>query len=37
MNEREAAHADYLASIESFLAGDGYRIPGEFVVVLGRK
>ena len=27
----------YLKSIESFRGGDGYRIPGEFVIVKGRK
>ncbi|MGE0041161.1 MAG: class I SAM-dependent methyltransferase [Vicinamibacterales bacterium] len=32
---REAAHAEYLASIAPFRHGDGYRIPGEFVVVSG--
>jgi SAM-dependent methyltransferase len=31
---REEAEAEYLASIEPFRAGSGYRIPGEFV--LGR-
>lgn len=34
---REAAHADYLASIEPYHVGNGYEIPGEFVVVRGRK
>jgi SAM-dependent methyltransferase len=32
---REEAHAEYLASIESFRSDEGYRIPGEFVVVHG--
>ncbi len=32
---REAAHAEYLASIESYKVGDGYAIPGEFVVARG--
>lgn len=32
---RAEAHAEYLASIAAFRAGDGYRIPGEFVVVKG--
>jgi ubiquinone/menaquinone biosynthesis C-methylase UbiE len=32
---REAAHAEYLASIEGYRQGIGYRIPGEFVVVRG--
>ena len=30
---RIAAHAEYLASIEPYRDGSGYRIPGEFVVV----
>jgi ubiquinone/menaquinone biosynthesis C-methylase UbiE len=34
---REAAHAEYLASIEGYREGTGYRIPGEFVVVRGTK
>jgi ubiquinone/menaquinone biosynthesis C-methylase UbiE len=34
---REEAHAEYLASIESFRNGDGYNIPGEFVVAIGHK
>lgn len=35
---REDAHREYLASIESFQsASGGYRIPGEFVVVRGRR
>lgn len=29
------AHAEYLASIAPFKTGEGYRIPGEFVVVSG--
>ncbi len=32
---RAEAHAEYLASIEAFRSQDGYRIPGEFVVVRG--
>lgn len=32
---REEAHAEYLASIESYRDGDGYQIPGEFVVTRG--
>ena len=32
---RGAAHAEYLASIEPFRSGDGYDVPGEFVVVRG--
>lgn len=31
------AHAEYLASIEPYRRGDGYAIPGEFVVARGRK
>jgi SAM-dependent methyltransferase len=34
---REEAHAEYLESIDSYRNGDGYRIPGEFVVVRGRR
>ena len=34
---RAEAHAEYLASIAPFRDGDGYRIPGEFVVVRGEK
>ena len=34
---RQEAHAEYLASIEPYRIGDGYAIPGEFVVVSGRK
>lgn len=33
---REAAHAEYLASIAPYRHGAGYRIPGEFVVALAR-
>lgn len=33
---RQAVHAEYLASIAPYQAADGYRIPGEFVVALGR-
>jgi ubiquinone/menaquinone biosynthesis C-methylase UbiE len=32
---REAAHAEYLHSIQSFRDAAGYRIPGEFVAVVG--
>lgn len=32
---REAAHAEYLESIEPYRRGDGYEIPGEFVVTRG--
>ncbi|MGD9511110.1 MAG: class I SAM-dependent methyltransferase [Geminicoccaceae bacterium] len=33
---RRAAHAEYLDSIAPYAAGDGYRIPGEFVVAAAR-
>jgi SAM-dependent methyltransferase len=33
---RASAHDDYLASIAPYRDGDGYRVPGEFVVVSGR-
>jgi SAM-dependent methyltransferase len=31
------AHAEYLASIEAYRDGEGYRIPGEFVVLRAEK
>jgi ubiquinone/menaquinone biosynthesis C-methylase UbiE len=31
------AYADYLASIEAYRTGDGYAVPGEFIVVAGTK
>jgi len=34
---REAAYAEYLASIEPFRDGAGYAVPGEFVVARARK
>jgi ubiquinone/menaquinone biosynthesis C-methylase UbiE len=34
---RQAAHAEYLADIAAYGTGDGYAIPGEFVVVRGDK
>lgn len=34
---RGAAHGEYLASIAAWRHGQGYRIPGEFVVVRGEK
>lgn len=34
---RAEAHAEYLASIEPYRDGDGYRIPGEFVIVRGER
>jgi ubiquinone/menaquinone biosynthesis C-methylase UbiE len=33
---RRAMHAEYLDSIAAFQAGDGYRVPGEFVVAAAR-
>ncbi|MGE3277725.1 MAG: class I SAM-dependent methyltransferase [Vicinamibacterales bacterium] len=32
---RAEAHAEYLASIAPFRVGEGYRIPGEFVIASG--
>jgi len=34
---KAAAHEEYLASIADHRHGDGYRIPGEFVVARGRR
>ena len=34
---RRAAHAEYLNSIAAYATGDGYRIPGEFVVAAARS
>ena len=34
---RASAHAEYLASIAAFRDGDGYSVPGEFVVVRGTR
>ena len=34
---RQAAHAEYLAAIAAYRTGEGYAIPGEFVVVRGDK
>jgi hypothetical protein len=34
---RAGAHADYLESIAPFRRGEGYAIPGEFVVTRGEK
>jgi ubiquinone/menaquinone biosynthesis C-methylase UbiE len=34
---RAEAHAEYLESIEPYRDGEGYAIPGEFVVCCGRK
>jgi len=33
---RESAHREYLDSIAAFKVGEGYRVPGEFVVATGR-
>ncbi len=32
---RDAVHAEYLTSIAAYRIGEGYRIPGEFVVATG--
>ena len=34
---RAGAHAEYLASLEPFREGDGYRVPGEFVAAVAIK
>jgi len=34
---KKEAEADYLASIEPFRKGEGYLVPGEFVIVAGFK
>lgn len=34
---RAGAYAEYLESIAAFRRGDGYAIPGEFVVTFGRR
>jgi ubiquinone/menaquinone biosynthesis C-methylase UbiE len=34
---RASAHDDYLASIAPYRQGDGYRVPGEFVIASGRR
>ncbi|MCH8950040.1 MAG: methyltransferase domain-containing protein [Chloroflexi bacterium] len=34
---KEAVHKEYLDSIEAYRDGDGYRVPGEFVVAIGYK
>ena len=34
---RRAAHAEYIESIAAFRRGDGYDVPGEFVVVRGER
>jgi ubiquinone/menaquinone biosynthesis C-methylase UbiE len=34
---RRSAHADYIASLAAFADGNGYRVPGEFVVASARR
>jgi len=34
---KEEVHKEYLDSIDAFKINDGYRVPGEFVVTVGRK
>lgn len=34
---KDEVHAEYINSIKSFSNGSGYEIPGEFVIVTGRK
>jgi ubiquinone/menaquinone biosynthesis C-methylase UbiE len=34
---RDEANTEYLASIEPYRKGDGYDVPGEFVIASGRK
>ena len=34
---KEEAHAEYIESIEPYRTESGYEIPGEFVIVTGRK
>lgn len=34
---KQEAHKEYLESIQKFNNGKGYHIPGEFVIVQGRK
>jgi SAM-dependent methyltransferase len=34
---RQAVHAEYLESIEPWRTGGGYSVPGEFVMVSGRR
>ena len=33
---REAVHGEYIDSIAAYRAGEGYRIPGEFLVAAAR-
>ena len=34
---RDAVHREYLASIAEWQVGEGYRVPGEFVIASGRR
>jgi hypothetical protein len=34
---RQAAHAEYVAAIAPYRRGNGYAIPGEFVIACGDK
>ena len=34
---KSSAHDDYLASIDPYRQGTGYRVPGEFVIASGRR
>ena len=34
---KSEVRAEYLASIDAFRDGDGYAVPGEFVIGVGRK
>jgi ubiquinone/menaquinone biosynthesis C-methylase UbiE len=34
---KEIVHADYLASIAQYRRGDGYAVPGEFVIARGER
>lgn len=34
---RRSAHADYLASLADYADGNGYRVPGEFVIASARR
>ena len=34
---RDSAHAEYLETIREYRDGEGYRIPGEFVVTAGSR
>ena len=35
--EKEAAHSEYLDSIQCFRVGDAFRVPGVFVIAAGEK